>query len=315
MYTPQSGNRVVTISLNGEDNTWLDPQSLRIFFNVQNKDANLNRKFRPLSPAYSVFRRIRIFAGSQVVEDFDSYSRIHHMFSKMMSQGARKDEVNKSFGYRYDDEVKSLNNEIGTRLDYDVHSTTCPGFRDEMTVGFKPLAGLFSQFKHETDTGIGENLRNKFTVDVALPAGNASNTSTQFELNNVFCACDVSTLSNELNNEYVKRLLEGKGLPITYTTYVTQSQSIKTATDHISVFRSVSKLVASFITFYKSGNPSLDYEYADKELGRFYHPHQAHNEQEHGIYEMNKDLEFQIQLDSQLFPEYPCNSITQSFYY
>ena len=267
------------------------------------------------------------------------------MFSKMMSQGARKDEVNKSFGYRYDDEVKSLNNESGTRLDYDVHSTTCPGFRDEITVGFKPLAGLFSQFNYlplkymgnltielelinsstdclmdpndynETDTGIGENLRNKFTVDVALPAGKASNTSIQFELNNVFCACDISALSNELNKEYVKRLLEGKGLPITYTTYVAQSQSIKTATDHIGVFRSVSKLVPSFIIFYKSGNPSLGYEYADKELGRFYHPHQAHNEQEHGINDMSKDLEFQVQLDSQLFPEYPCNSITQSLYY
>ena len=347
VYTPQSGNRVIKISLNGEDNTWLDPQSVRIFFNLQNKDANLNRKLRPLSPAYSFFRRIRIIAGSQVVEDFDNYNRVHHMFSKMMSQGARKDEANESFGYRYDDEVKSLNNEVGTRLDYDVNSTTCPGFRDEMICAFKPLAGLFSQFKYlplkymgnltielelvnsatdclinpddfdETDTGIGENLRNKFTKDVALPAGNASNTSTQFEINNVFCACDVSTLSNELNNEYVKHLLEGKGLPITYTTYITQSQSIANASDHISVpvIRSVSKLVASFITFYKKGSPSLGYEYADKEFCRFYHPHQTHNEQEQGIYDVNKDLEFQIQLGSQLFPEYPCNSITQCFYH
>ena len=129
----------------------------------------------------------------------------------------------------------------------------------------------------EADTAIGENLRNKFTADVALPAGNASNTSTQFELNNVSCACDVSTLSNELNNEYVKHLLEGKGLPITYTTYITQSQTVKGSTDiSVPVIRSVSKLVASFITFYKSGDPSLGYEYADKEFCRFYHPHQAH---------------------------------------
>ena len=334
VYRPQSGNRVIKISLNGEDNTWLDPQSVRIFFNVQNLDTTLNRKLRPLSPAYSFFRRMRIIAGNQVVEDFDNYNRVHHMFSKMMSQGARKDEANESFGYRYDDEVKSLNNEVGTRLDYDVNSTTCPGFKEQMTVGFLPLAGLFSQFKYlplkymgnltielelvnattdcvinpddydEADGGIAINLREKFTADVALPAGNASNTSTQFELNNVFCACDVSTLSNDLNNEYVKHLLEGKGLPITYTTYITQSQSVKGSTDiSVPVIRSVSKLVASFITFYKSGDPSLGYEYVDKEVCRFYHPHQNHNEQEEGIYDVNKDLEFQIQLGSQLFPE------------
>ena len=282
VYTPQSGNRVIKISLNGEDNTWLDPQSVRIFFHVKNVDDTLNRKLRLLSPAYSYFRRIRIIAGSQVVEDFDNYNRVHHMFSKMMSQGARKDEANESFGYRYDDEVKSLNNTVGTVLDYAVNSTTCPGLKGEMIVGFKPLAGLFSQFKYlplkymgnltielelvnsandcfihpddydETDTGIAENLRNRFAKNVALPAGNASNTSTQFELNNVFCACDVSTLSNDLNNEYVRHLLEGKSLPITYTTYITQPQSIANATDHISVpvLRSVSKLVASFIVFF-----------------------------------------------------------------
>ena len=212
VYTPQSGSRVINISLNGEDNTWLDPQSVRIFFNVQNRNTTLNRKLRPLSPAH-FFRRIRIVAGSHVVEDFDSYNRVHHMFSKMMSQGARKDEANESFGYRYDDEVKSFNNQVGTRLDYDVNSTTCPGFKGEMIVGFKPLVGLFSQFKllplkymgnltielelvnsandclinpdddyDETDNAIAENFRNTFTKNVVLPGGNAS----QFELSSVF---------------------------------------------------------------------------------------------------------------------------------
>ena len=346
IYTPQSGARVIKISLNGEDNTWLDPQSVRIFFTVKNNDTTLNRKLRPLSPAYSFFRRIRIITGSQVVEDFDNYNRVHHMFSKMMSQGARKDEANESFGYRYDDEVKSLNNEVGTRLDYDVNSTTCPGFKEEMICGFKPLAGLFSQFKYlplkymgnltielelvnattdcvinpdgydEADAGIGLDLRTKFTKDVALPGGNASNTSTDFHLENIFCACDVSALDNNINNEYVKHLLEGKGLPITYTTYITQSQSVAGLSSiSVPVIRSVSKLVASFTTFYKSGNPSLGYEYVDKEFCRFYHPHQTHDEQAEGIYDVNKDLEWQIQIGSQLFPEYPCNSLTQCVYH
>ena len=290
---------------------------------------------------------MRIIAGSQVVEDFDSYNRVHHMFSKLMSQGARRDEANEGFGYRYDDELLTLVNKANdTALTYEVNANNCPGFYNEMTVGFKPLAGLFSQFKYlplkymgnltielelvnnaidciidpnnydESDTGIDADLRGRFTVAVAAPAGIATNTSIDWEISNARVICDVCTLDKNLNNEYVKHLLEGKGLPITCTTYITQSQSVAGMTDiSVPVIRSVSKLVASFITFYKSGDPSAGYEYADKEFCRFYHPHQSHDPFSEGIYDKDKDLEFQIQLGSKLYPEYPCNSITQCFYH
>ena len=341
VFTPTSGNRVMKFSLNGEDNTWLDPQSVRVCFTVLNKDQNLNRKLRPLAPPYSFFRRMRIIAGSQVVEDFDNYNRVHQMFSKMMSQGARKDEANEGFGYRYDDEVKTLVNNVGSQLDYEVNSVNCPGFKNQMTVCFKPLCGLFSQFKYlplkymgnltielelvsndidciinPDDNTEANAIGDRFTSNVALPAGSATNTSKQFELNNAFIQCDVCTLDNNLNNEYVKHLLEGKGLPITYTTYITQMQSVENKNDiSVPVIRSVSKLVASFITFYRTDDPSFGYEYANKRFCRFYHPHQSHDSLVEGIYDVNKDLEFQIQLGSKLFPEYPCNSLSQCFYH
>ena len=144
----------------------------------------------------------------------------------------------------------------------------------------------------------------------------ATNTSIDWEISNPRVVCDVCTLDNNLNNEYAKHLLEGKGLPITYTTYITQSQTVKGSTDiSVPVIRSVSKLVASFVSFYKNGDPSTGYEYADKEFCRFYHPHQNHEPLDAGIYDKDKDLEFQIQLGSKLYPEYPCNSITQCFYH
>ena len=339
VYKPTSGNRVLKFSLNGEDNTWLDPQSVRVFFTVQNLDQNLDRKLRPLAPPYSFFRRMRIIAGNQVIEDFDNYNRVHHMFSKLMSQGARKDEANEGFGYRYDDEVKTLVNKINEFLTYEVNSVSAPGFKNQMTVGFKPLCGLFSQFKYlplkymgnltierelvnndldciinpddylETDGALDQDIRERFTKDVALPAGAQTNTSKVFELNNAFVSTDLCSLDNNLNNEYVKHLLEGKGLPITYTTYITQMQSVAGSTDiSVPVIRSVSKLVASFITFYRDDEPSFGYEYANKRFCRFYHPHQSHDGAVEGIYDVNKDLEFQIQLGSKLFPEYPCNT-------
>ena len=75
---------------------------------------------------------MRIIAGSQVAEDFDSYSRVQ--FSKLMSQGARRDEADEGFGYRHDDELVTLVNKGGTALTYEVNSANCPGFYNEMIV-------------------------------------------------------------------------------------------------------------------------------------------------------------------------------------
>ena len=264
-----------------------------------------------------------------------------------MSQGARRDEANEGFACRYDDErLTLLNNAGNTALTYEVNAANCQGFYNEMTVGFKPLCGLFSQFKYlplsylenltieldlvnnaidcitdpknydESDTGIAADLRNRFTVAVAGDVGKATSTSIDWDISNARVVCDVCSLDNNLNNEYVKNLLEGKGLPITSTTYIPQSQSVAGMTDRsVPVFRSVSKLLASLITFCKSGDPNEGYEYADKEFCKFYHPHQSHIPLDEDIYYKDTDLEFQIQLRSKLYPEYPCNSITQCFYH
>ena len=70
------------------------------------------------------------------------------MFSKLVSQGARKDEANEAFGYRYDDEIKTLVNNTGNILSYEVNGTNAPGFKNRTTLGFKPLCGLFFQPKY-----------------------------------------------------------------------------------------------------------------------------------------------------------------------
>ena len=100
-----------------------------------------------------------------------------------------------------------------------------------MTVGFKPLCGLFSQFKYlplkhtgnltielelvnndthcilnPDDNTEANAIGDRFTTDVALPGGSASNTSKLFELNNAFVSCDICTLDNTLNSEYAKHL-------------------------------------------------------------------------------------------------------------
>ena len=53
IYKLSSGNRAIKFSLNGEDHSWLDPQSVRMLFTLNNKDGTNNRKLRPLSSPFS----------------------------------------------------------------------------------------------------------------------------------------------------------------------------------------------------------------------------------------------------------------------
>ena len=134
VYTPSSGNRVLKIALNAEDNSWLDPQSVMVYFNVENKESTNNKRLRPLSPAYSFFTRARLIAGNQLVENIDCYNRNHQMMSSLMSKGARDNEDAQSFGYRFHDDLTqrlsiTSTSAIGTAYD----SRTIPGFQSNPT--------------------------------------------------------------------------------------------------------------------------------------------------------------------------------------
>ena len=329
IYKPSSGNRVLQIALNAEDNSWLDPQSVMVFFNVANKDAINNRRLRPLSPGYCFFRRAILIAGNQLVEDIDYYNRNHHMMSCLMSKGARDNEDAQGFGYRYDDDLTQRYADTTTgAIGKALNAETIPGFTSEMVVGFKPMLGLFNQFKYIplkacplvlelelvsnfSDCIVTPTVNTQFP-DTELPPDTHKSTSGEFELNNCFLQCDVVSLDNDLHNRYVSHLLE---LPITYNTYICQSNTVVgQATINTTVVRSVSKLAATFITFYKA-DPTNGNNAVDKEYNRFYHPSIRTSFSTHGLYNPDNDLEFQLQLGSKLFPEYPCKSLTQAFYY
>ena len=270
------------------------------------------------------------------------------IFSKLMSDGARDNQDAMGFGYRYDDNWSKAKVELTGTGDAtgNLVSLYTPdnmgGFLDKMTVGFKPLLGLFNQFKYiplrfapitlefelvnnEAEVLISPSgtTTGLFTT-VATGGDEPSNTSTLWELNNCFVNCDILSLDDSLNNAYIDHLNRGGELPITMTTYITQSQSIAGLKDiNVQVLRSVSRLVAGFITFYKKpvagtltdGTYANNKFYVQREFNRFYHPMDNNDEALNGFYNYNLDLEFQIQLGNKLYPEYPCNSLSQCFYH
>ena len=103
-------------------------------------------------------------------------------------------------------------------------------------------------------------------------SGNADSslhTNEQFSSSNAFLQTDLVSLDNDLHNKYVAHLLDSKELPITYITYICQSNQVPDGSSSMNttVVRSVSKLVAAFISFSKSGVGDI---HVMKEYNNFY---------------------------------------------
>ena len=99
----------------------------------------------PLSARYE--KESHRIGGKPLVEDSRYYNRNHQMRSRLMCKCARDNEDAQSFGDRYDDGLtKRIASTSTNGTSYD--SGTFPGFQPKMVVGFKPMLGVFSQFKY-----------------------------------------------------------------------------------------------------------------------------------------------------------------------
>ena len=92
--------------------SWLDPSTFRISFDVNNKAFDtytgsgattavvpLEAKLlRPLSGPWSFFHRMRILCGGTIVEDISDFARTQEMFSVLMSKGSRVNVDCEGFG-------------------------------------------------------------------------------------------------------------------------------------------------------------------------------------------------------------------------
>ena len=69
----------------------------------------------------------------------------------------------------------------------------------------------------------------------------------------------------------------------------------------------MSRLQRILISFYNSNSSG---PYAKPSI-TFYHP----NSEEAGTYNPDKEVQFQLQLGSSLFPQYPCTNLSECFYH
>ena len=312
-----SGTKLIKLLLTGDQ--WLDTSTFRIMFDLVNMDtSNSNNKLlRVLGGPHSFFRRMRILANGAVIEDIDNYNRVHEMFKLLKATDTKVNDEAEAFGQQYDKY---------TTLD----TTTVSGIKggQSQTVLFKPCSGLFHQPKmlpirympitieleivHDnTEPVVSETTNTANNFDLA------NNTSTNWQIQNVMVKVDTVTLDNQLDNSYAEHLLSGKALPINYQTYVSQMQSILSGNDgqqkvRLNVTRALTRLKNVFITLDKS-YPADNVLY--KPWNSFYSPMENYTADVLNSFNAEGEIaDFQVQIGSKLFPEYPIRSHAEAYY-
>ena len=105
VYNPNAGNKNIRFYLSGEDNTYLDLSSVRLFANLQNNDPTRSHFLRPLGNLCSFFQRYRCTVGGQLVQDIIEYNRHCELYNSFKSQEVRDiDDIESGANPRWDDE-------------------------------------------------------------------------------------------------------------------------------------------------------------------------------------------------------------------
>ena len=317
IYSPNTGTKLIRIMLTGDN--WLDPSTFRVMFNLKNDDTDVNARLRPIGGPWTFFQRLRVLCGGQLVEDIMDYNRIHQMMHILIAKESRENDSAEAFGFLPDTHDWSQN-QLNTDTLHGI------GAGDSMTVLFKPLSGILNQNKMLPIRYAPITLELELVSDETLPvisnwepfgATNeftSDNTTTKWSINNVQVKCDVCTLDNALDNSYAQHLLSGKSLPISYNTFVSQLQTVNGPDIAVNVSRALTRLKSVFVTLQKDLTGQRGHFVARKSWNDFFSPMSASNASGVLRHVPNGEFEFQLQIGSKLFPEYPVRSHAEAYY-
>lgn len=345
IYESANGVRLIRINLTGD--SWLDPSTFKIAFDLANTNESTNKLLRPLGGPHAFFRRCRCLVGGQVVEDIDSFNRVSQMMQILKSKHSRENDMSEGFGMEWDEE--KFNSHYSRPISWDTSGASSSNLTVRelnesnfkgvkggqfIRVIFKPLLGIFNQPKFlpiryapmvielELVSNALDPILSSITASGILPnianlEFNTSNTSTTWQIRNVEAKCDLITLDNALDNSYAQHLLSGKSLPINYHTFVSQLQTIEnTQKPNVNISRALTRLKSVFVTLIKDQESTL--APGRKEWNTFFSPMTLENNPALTSYanythEQDGEFKFQLQIGSKLYPEYPIVSHSESY--
>ena len=327
IYKPGARTKLIKIALTGQD--WLDPTTFRAMFDVVNNEYD-QIKFKqvyPVSGPWGFFRRVRLLASGQLLEDIDYYSRVHEMMEILSASDSRNNEAVEGFGY-----LVNEHDQISVR--------SIIGVSDRLTVCFKPLCGLLNQskfiplsyvqslsFELEIVDNASEPIVNAGDAQLIIGDGTVINpyftlmTSMNWQIEQVQVKCDMVSLDTGLQNSYTELLMNVKEIPIHFNTLISQYQTIRNQSQpFVNVSRAATRLKSIFVSFNKDqpkGTTEDPYSWRSsatrKSWNEFYSPGSTNNIA-YFTPQSSDEFEFQIQIGSKLFPEYPIRSHAEAYY-
>ena len=105
IYTSATGSKNIRFYVTGEDGTYLDLSSIRLFEKFQNEGGTDAQFLRPLSGLHAFFSRYRCTVGGQLVQDIDQYNRHCELYNSFKSVDSRHmDDIESSADPRWDDD-------------------------------------------------------------------------------------------------------------------------------------------------------------------------------------------------------------------
>jgi hypothetical protein len=118
-----------------------------------------------------------------------------------------------------------------------------------------------------------------------------------------------------VHNEYANHLMQGNPIPINYTSFITQLQTLANSDISVNITRACSRLKTVFISFggsYPGGNSTnVTKQLVRKDWNAFYHPM---------VYDMNstlfnnaREVQLQLLIGNKTYPIFPIRSAAEAF--
>ena len=314
-----TGVKVMRFNLTADQ--WLDPSTFRVAFQLNNKtlttQPTLTRMgVKPLhwNPAV-FFRRARLIAGGQVIEDIDNFNRLSLMLTTLKRTEEQLEIANEGFGSfdnKLDGVLDRVNEELDQRKSYREADFSESGVIEvSRRVMFKPMLGMFNQDKliplRYCPLQIELELVNNPADSVFNGVIDTHTYHSDWDITDIQCKCDLLTLDNSLENEYASHLLSGKSLPINFNSWNHTNQATNGDKDfsaHIS--RALTRLKSVCITLHTTDSDWY------KECNNFYHPMGTGQGGE--AYDFASEHQVWIQIGAMLIPEYPVNGVSEAYY-
>ena len=260
-----TGVKILRFMLTGTQ--WLDPRSVRIQFKLNNRNQQHN--MHPINGLPSnFFRRLRILAGGQLIEDIDYYNRVCNMIHTLYPLEKRINDSIEGFGINtmFGDEQGNAGSVEKVPVLWAGQSKVvlfplmCGLFSQEKYLPLRFLQGLQIELEVVNQTYDSVLLFAPPLADVQDQAGNPvyavpqgiPQLASEWTISEAQIKCSVVELDTQLDNEYTDHLMSGKNIPIPLSTFVHQVQTVgQTDRPTLSMSRAFTRLNKVFITFYK----------------------------------------------------------------